>query len=61
MKHATPQELQAVLIELLNWEENMGGWDAPVWNRARKLIARGLPPVESEPVNVYSRRPHRSA
>ena len=60
-KYATAQELEAVLIELLTWEERLGGWDAPCWRRARKLIAAGLPPIEPEPANVYSRREQRSA
>jgi hypothetical protein len=58
-KYATAQELHAVLVKLLEWEEFTGGWDAPVWKEARKLVAAG--PPEPEPANVYARREQRSA
>lgn len=33
-------EAVAILTELLTWADQMGGWDAPVWERARALVAR---------------------
>jgi hypothetical protein len=32
--------LHELLTQLLNWAAAMGGWDAPVWQRARRLLAR---------------------
>lgn len=31
-------ELSAVVRDLLAWAEQMGGWDAPVWERARAAL-----------------------
>jgi hypothetical protein len=32
-------EMEATLRKLLEWEKTMGGWEAPAWAEARKLIA----------------------
>lgn len=31
--------MQDVLDRLLCWAEYMGGWEAPVWEEARRLLA----------------------
>lgn len=31
-------KMEAILRELLEWRDRMGGWDAPPWDKARKLI-----------------------
>ena len=31
-------DLCEVVASLLEWSEQMGGWDAPCWNRARRLL-----------------------
>ena len=31
-------DLLALLQKLLDWEEAMGGWEAPVWDEAREAI-----------------------
>lgn len=32
--------LAGALSALVNWEQNMGGWEAPCWQRARRVLAR---------------------
>jgi hypothetical protein len=32
-------EAEYVVKALLKWAEQMGGWDAPIWERAKKLVA----------------------
>ena len=31
-------ELCESIAQLLEWSEQMGGWDAPCWGRARRLL-----------------------
>src|ERR1700694_5816874 len=31
--------LQGVLARLQDWAAHMGGWEAPVWDEARRLLA----------------------
>jgi hypothetical protein len=31
--------LQDIVSRLLDWEAMMGGWDAPVWDQARRVLA----------------------
>lgn len=26
------------LVDLIEWEAHMGGWDAPAWKRAKRLL-----------------------
>jgi hypothetical protein len=33
-------EMRDVLAALLEWETQTGGWDAPCWRRAHRLMAR---------------------
>ena len=33
------EELEQIIKDLLEWESNAGGWDAPVWRRARDAVA----------------------
>ena len=44
---AAPAMLEA-LRDLLEWAEDTGGWEAPAWQRARKL-ADALDGIEPEP------------
>ena len=37
-KDRSVEELLKVIKDLLEWSENMGGWDAACWERARKTI-----------------------
>ena len=30
-----------LLRDLLTWEEERGGWEAPVWDRVRKFLGKG--------------------
>ncbi len=42
--------LRHVITQLLEWESAMGGWEAPVWEQARRVLAwsRGDNPVGEE-------------
>ncbi|WP_192242808.1 hypothetical protein [Mesorhizobium silamurunense] len=33
------EELEKALRGLLSWAQHMGGWDAPIWHEAEKIIA----------------------
>ncbi len=33
-------EMFAILEDLIDWAELMGGWEAQVWDRAREAVAR---------------------
>lgn len=49
--HELEQKLAAledVLARLITWADYMGGWEAPVWEEARRLL--GLADTESEDV-----------
>lgn len=37
--------LRDVVARLLDWAAMMGGWDAPVWAQARRVLARTGDPV----------------
>lgn len=32
--------LEQALADLLEWEQHTGGWEAPCWDRARRLVAQ---------------------
>ena len=34
--------MQDVLARLLAWAESMGGWDAPVWEEARRVVTAAV-------------------
>jgi hypothetical protein len=34
----TVERCMAVIGALIDWEKGMGGWDAPIWREAEKLI-----------------------
>jgi hypothetical protein len=40
--------MRALLADLLDWAEMMGGWEAPVWERAKEMHD-ALPPKEDDP------------
>jgi hypothetical protein len=33
------QAVEQILRDLLEWEQRMGGWDAPAWQRARRFAS----------------------
>jgi hypothetical protein len=36
-------ELLAALVDLVEWDERQGGWNAPCWRRARAAIRKARP------------------
>lgn len=34
------KKLLSLLSDLLEWEQETGGWEAPIWNKARRLLAK---------------------
>ncbi len=42
-------DLLAVLKDLLEWESQMGGWEADVWERARAIVEKARPKSEVKP------------
>jgi hypothetical protein len=42
MEQAAP-ELLAALVDLVEWDERQGGWNAPCWRRARAAIRKARP------------------
>ncbi len=37
---AAAPELEEVLRDLVAWEEYMGGWEYPAWEKAKKLLEK---------------------
>ncbi|MGH7117755.1 MAG: hypothetical protein ACREFP_01950 [Acetobacteraceae bacterium] len=42
-------DLAGMLCALLNWEQNMGGWQAPCWQHARPVLAHATVPATPAP------------
>ncbi len=42
-------DLAGALCALVNWEQKMGGWQAPCWRRARRVLAHATVPATSAP------------
>lgn len=40
-KERDDEELRAALTGLLDWAAMMGGWDAPAWREAERVLGRG--------------------
>jgi hypothetical protein len=60
------EEMRASLEELVEWEQNTGGWEAPCWNEAKATLGRvyaekrGLTQIEGEMVEVLGELWNRS-
>lgn len=39
---AAAPDLYAVVRDLLAWEQEQGGWEAPVWKRARAALGKAV-------------------
>ncbi len=42
------EALTEPLRDLVDWAENMGGWDAPCWARAREVLSGGQPAPDAD-------------